>query len=178
MKTPIVIALALALAALAGAANITLADGRVLHNASVIGVASGSVTIQSDSGVEEVAHDQLPDSLRSQYAAPAPRRSYSSQAAQTSGGVVAQMSGDGSRKSAPFRVSGRWVVRWRTAATQPRLLGPSFFVGVIPCNGGSAFASASTERMGDGETWGSGSGEAQLTVGGLECTWSVTVEQL
>ena len=156
------------------AADITLTDGRVLRGASVLGFSGSSVTVQSAEGVEEVSIDLLPPALRSQYA---PAQSSSSVRPASGAQVVMQLSGDGTSKSAPFRVSGRWRVRWTATAKPPRVLGPGILVTVIGANGAGVFAYSTTERMGPGETWGTGTGEVQLTVAGMECTWAVFVEQ-
>lgn len=164
----------LAAACTAMASDITLTDGRVLRSASVVGFGGASVTVQSAEGTEEISIDLLPTALRSQYA---PAQSSSSVRPASGAQVVMQLSGDGTSKSAPFRVSGRWRVRWTATAKPPRVLGPGILVTVIGANGAGVFAYSTTERMGPGETWGTGTGEVQLTVAGMECTWAVFVEQ-
>lgn len=164
----------IAAACTATADDITLTDGRVLHDAIVVGFGGASVTVQSAEGTEEVPVDLLPTTLRAKYA-PAQRSSNVFPA--TGAQVVMQLAGDGTSKSAPFRVSGRWRVRWTATAKQPHVLGPAILVSVLGADGVGVFAHSSTERMGTGETWGTGTGQVQLTVAGMECTWTVFVEQ-
>lgn len=67
MKTPIALVLALVLAALAGATDVTLKDGRVLRNAVITKQDPTTVTVRHAEGFSQVEKAKLPDELAAQY---------------------------------------------------------------------------------------------------------------
>lgn len=71
MKAPALLAAALALSAAATAADITLADGRVLHDAAIVSASAGRVCIRHPGGFVQVEKRLLTGELADRYPADA-----------------------------------------------------------------------------------------------------------
>ncbi len=67
MKTLLALVLALAIAALASAADLALKDGRTLRNATITGQSPTTVTVRHAEGFTQVEKGKLPDELAAQY---------------------------------------------------------------------------------------------------------------
>ena len=175
MRTPALLALGLALATAATAADIRLINGRVLRDASVVGTAGETVTIQFAEGIEDVSKLLLPEPLRSQYS---PDKASLDRAAieRPLKGLVMQLSGDGAKTSDTFRVSGRFRVRWSLVRKGPSYIDPWFVVQVTAGSGGLV-GYASTEEIGEGETWCNATGAVSVRASGGGCSWAVFVDQ-
>jgi hypothetical protein len=67
MRIPLLLVSALMLAAVASAADITLVDGRVLHQASIVSQTPRTVFVRHAGGLSSVAKEQLPAELLARY---------------------------------------------------------------------------------------------------------------